>query len=202
MEIAVLVGEDGTAAPIQAASELRVYKQSCNTWEIDRSLPFNISSARDLKAMRDYMLTIIEFLGDCRTWACLSISGIVFFELEKNGFTVWEMDGAAYAILDAISADTAAADSTPSLPIAVVKPEAREISPGYYSVSVKDIQNCNGMITSKQILLPLLGDKSIHKLEIVCTHIPPWLELKIVNGELEAQIEQTAVHETRVTISR
>ncbi len=89
----------------------------------------------------------------------------------------------------------------PQLNMVIPIPEPQEISPGYYLISLKEIQNCNGMVTSKQVLFPLLANKQIQQLEIICTHIPPWLEVKILGGEIEGTIEKISLTETRVTIS-
>jgi len=206
MEIAVLTGQNGVTAPIQESCTLQVYKYSCNTWELYRSIPFCLQSTQGLQAMRDYMQTVIDFLGECRTFVGRSVIGLPFFELDKAGFTIWEMDGAPTKVLDSIleaeAAVAAAALPSPQLNISIPQPEAREISPGCYSISLKEIQNCNGMITSKQVLFPLLANKQIQNLEIICTHVPPWLEVKLMGGEIEGSIEKISPDETRVTIGR
>ena len=201
MEIAVLVDQNGNTAPVQESCTIQVYKQSCNTWELCRSMPFCLQSAQGLNAMRNYMLKVIDFLGECQTFVGLSVIGLPFFELEKAGFTIWEMEDSAVNVLDRIlEAET---EATPSLQLNIVmpRPKPREISPGCYSISLKDIQNCNGMVTSKQVLFPLLANKQIRNLEIICTHIPPWLEVKILGGEIEGTIEKLSLTETRVVIS-
>ncbi len=102
MEIAVLVGQNGATAPIQESCTIQVYKHSCNTWEKCRSMPFCLQASQGLKAMRDYMQTVIGFLGECRTLVGCSVIGLPFFELEKAGFTIWEMDGSPADVLDII----------------------------------------------------------------------------------------------------
>ena len=201
MEIAVLVDQNGITAPIQESCTIQVYKQSCNTWEMRRSMPFCLQSAQGLNAMRNYMQKVIAFLGECRTFAGLSVIGLPFFELEKAGFTIWEMSDSALSVLDGILEAEAEATPPPQLNIVMPRPEPREISPGYYSISLKEIQNCNGMVTSKQLLFPLLANKQFQNLEIICTHTPPWLEVKILGGEIEGTIEKLSLNETRVIIS-
>ncbi len=201
MEIAVLAGQSGATSSIQESCTLLVYKHSCNTWEMCRSRPFHLQTAQGVKAMRDYMQTVIGFLGECRTLVGLSVIGLPFFELEKAGFTIWEMDGFPADVLDSIREAEAEKTPPPQFNMVIPIPEPREISPGYYWISLKDIQNCNSMITSKQVLLPLLANKQVQHLEIICTHIPPWLEVKILGGEIEGTIEKNSLTETRVTIS-
>jgi len=204
MEIAVFVGPNGETAPIQKAGEIQVYHQSCNIWEICRSMPFALQSAKGLPGIREYMKEVLDFLGECRTFVGLSIIGLPYFELEKAGFTIWEMAGPPYSILDSILEAEAASklDTYPEINIITPRPEPQEIAPGCYSISLKEIQNCNHVVTSKQILFPLLEKTTIKSLEIICSHIPPWLEVKILAGEVNGVIDKISSNETRVTINR
>jgi len=204
MEIAVFVGPNGETAPLQEAGEIRVYQHSCNIWEMCRIIPFSLQSAKGLPGMREYMKEVLNFLGECRTFVGLSIIGLPYFELEKAGFTIWEMAGFPSNILDSILEAEAAAklNTSPEIKIIIPKPEPKEVTPGCYSISLKEIQNCNGMVTSKQILLPLLEKMAFKSLEIICSHIPPWLEIKILCGEVNGVINKITPNETRVIINR
>ncbi len=201
MEIAVLVGQNGETASLQAADEIRVYKYSCKIWELGRSVPFSLPVTKGLSSLRAYLKTVIDFLGECRTLVGLSVIGLPYFELEKAGFTIWEMAGPYSSVLDIILEAEAAAVPAPSMNIIMPRPEPREVSPGCYSISLKDIQNCNGMVTSKQILFPLLKKMDFLSLEITCAHVPPWLEQQIISGQLTGQINKRSPQEFIITIS-
>ncbi|MEA4923688.1 MAG: Fe-only nitrogenase accessory AnfO family protein [Syntrophomonadaceae bacterium] len=201
MEIAVLIAENGDIAPLQEATYIQVYRNICNIWEPDRSMPLTIPWTQGLPAMRKYMQIIVEFLGECRTLTGLSVIGLPYFELEKAGCTIWELPGSPYDALGRIlEAETAAAE-LPPLNIAMPSILPQEISPGCYSISIKAIQNCNHKITSKQILLPLLKDMNFCSLEVTCSHLPPWLEQQIITGQLNARIIPVGPLETKIVIN-
>jgi len=168
-------------------------------------MPFSLESAQGLPSMREYMKEVLQFLGKCRTVAGLAITGLLFFELEKAGFTIWEIAGSPTYVVDSILAAEANAnaelDFSSKIDIVVSRPEPQMISPGCYSISLKDIQNCNGMVTSKQILFPLLKNMDFRSLEIICSHVPPWLEQQILIGQLSGQVNKINLQETRVTIN-
>lgn len=201
MEIAVLIAENGEVASLQEATHIQVYRNVCNIWETERSMPLTIPWVQGLPAMRKYMQIILEFLGECRTLAGLSVIGLPYFELEKAGCTIWELSGSPYEALDRILASEAAAAELPPLNITMPTIRPQEISPGCYSISIKAIQNCNHKITSKQILLPLLKDMNFRSLEVTCSHIPPWLEQRIITGQLNARIIPTGPLETMIIIN-
>lgn len=168
-------------------------------------MPFSLETTQGLTNIRKYMKTVLDFLGECRTLAGLSVTGLLYFELEKAGFTIWEMAGSPTYVMDNILAAEANAKAEVNfangINIVVPKPEPQMISPGCYSISLRDIQNCNGMVTSKQILFPLLKNMDFQSLEIICTHIPPWLEQQILTGQLSGHVNKVNHQETRVTIN-
>jgi len=205
MEIAVLVGPNGETTLMQEANQIQVYQSSCKIWEMCRSMPFSLESTQGLPGMREYMKNVLEFLGECRTLVGLSVTGLLFFELEKAGFTIWEIAGSPLHVIDSILTAEANAKTelnfSNEINISVPRPEPEMISPGCYSISLKDIQNCNGMVTSKQILFPLLKNMDFRSLEIICTHVPPWLEQQILIGQLTGQVNKMNHQETRVSIN-
>lgn len=201
MEIAILTAESGMVAPLQEAVEIQVYQDTCHVWEKVRSMPLNIPWAQGMREMRKYMSTIVEFLGECRILTGLSVIGLPYFELEKAGFTIWELPGSLYNALDHIREAEAVAGELPPVNLFMPIPRPREISPGCYAISIKEIQTCNHMITSKQILLPLLKKMDFYSLEITCSHVPPWLEQQIITGQLNAVIVPIESLETKIVVS-
>lgn len=191
MKIAVLVGTDGKLASIQEPGALQVYHKGNGQWKMVRSMDFSLPGLKGVPAMREYMKETLDFLQDCRILSGSSVNGLPFFELEKAGFTIWELDGTPLEVLDKImTSETEIELNSPLEAYEIVKPEPKEISPGCYSLSLKAIQNCNGAVTSKQVLIPLLSNMPFQELEIICDHVPPWLEVKVMGGEVNGIIKK------------
>jgi len=205
MEIAVLVGPNEETTLMQEVNQIQVYQYSCKIWEMCRSMPFSLESTQGLPSTREYVKNVLEFLGECRTLVGLSVTGLLFFELEKVGFTIWEIAGSPLDVIDSILNAEANAkaelNSSCEISIIISRPEPQMISPGCYSISLKDIQNCNGMVTSKQILFPLIKAMDFISLEVICTHVPPWLEQQILTGQLTGHINKIMPQEFIITIS-
>lgn len=205
MEIAVLIGQNGETGSIHESGKILVYRHSCQIWEVCRSIPFSLQPRKGLAQTRKYMASMLEFLGECRAFVGLSVIGLPYFELEKAGFTIWERSGSPADFLDDIMQGKlleSESASTMDLNIVLARPEPKKVGPGCYSISLKEIQNCNGMLTSKQILFPLLEKMAFESLIIICSHVPPWLEVKILYGEVNGVIHKITPNETRVIISR
>ena len=48
--------------------------------------------------------------------------------------------------------------------------------PGVYTINLMEVQAAHPDITSKKALRPFLASTPFVELEIICGHMPPWLE--------------------------
>lgn len=200
MEVAVFISESGHSASMHDAIQLRVYKFQGAKWHITRQLPFKIETGLGLKEIRALMDPVQDFLGPCRVIAGQGITGVACFELQKAGFSIWTTDGPPEGFLNDIrememAAEEQEGSDTPN------PPAAEEISPGHYRISLIEVQKNQGAMTSKQVLLPILNQGGFDSLEIICDHVPPWLEEQAEAGLLQASIEPVGNVKTRVTVT-
>ncbi|HWP96756.1 MAG TPA: Fe-only nitrogenase accessory AnfO family protein [Syntrophomonadaceae bacterium] len=199
-EIAVLVGMRGESATLYDSSEVVVYQKSCHHWNPVRSMPFVLEENMGLPQLRVKMKELVDFLAECRTFSALSICGLPYFELEKAGFRIWEMEGLPVDFLQIILNEEEVVLKEETIK-ENPEPAAKEIFPGHFLISLKEIQVCGQGRSSKQIILPILRQE-FKTLEILCDHLPPWLEAKMLDGEVQGTVDKTASGETRICILR
>lgn len=201
MEVAVFISESGHSASMYNATHLRVYQCQGDKWHINRQLPFQIETSLSLKEIRSLMAPVQDFLGSCRVIAGQGITGVACFELQKAGFSIWTTEGLPDEFLNDIREAEIKAEeqegSNTSNP-----PAAEEISPGRYRISLIDVQKNQGTLTSKQVLLPILNRGRFDSLEIICDHVPPWLEEQVAAGMLQASIKPLDICTTLLTITK
>ncbi|RYD03903.1 hypothetical protein N752_17630 [Desulforamulus aquiferis] len=154
-----------------------------------------------MKDLRSRMKEVVDFLGQCKTFVGLSVTGVPYFELEKARCSVWEYEGDPLGFLDYVlekeeaeEKESAEAKTTPVAPV--------ETFPGCYRISLKEIQEKNTGVTSKQALLPFIRKGKFYQLEVICNHIPPWLETELQIGNLESRSEVIARNEIKVIITK
>lgn len=200
-EIAVYVGPGGETASLKERGRVVVYRNRSGRWEVSREKAFSPGESMCLKDLRGAMVELVEFLGDCKIFVGLSVTGIPYYELEKHGLRVWEFQGRPEEYLDFILAKEeeecgrAAGPETGAAP-----PVPVEISGGRYRISLKEIQESNGGLTSKQVLLPFVRRGEFYSLEVLCNHLPPWLEAELLAGGLTGEVEHLAKDLLKVTI--
>ncbi|MDA8213485.1 MAG: nitrogenase, partial [Clostridia bacterium] len=57
-------------------------------------------------------------------------------------------------------------------------------------------------VTSKQVLLPFLRKGKFYSLEVICSHLPPWLEAELMSGNLTSSVAKISSNELRVIIAK
>ena len=202
-EIAVFVDEEGKTASLVQRGKIIVYQKKQGLWQVSREKDFALDNHQGMSGLRKSMAEALSFLDNCKVFVALSVVGLPYFELEKACCSVWEFDGLALDLLDYVSAqeeEILALDLHQGQIPAI--PEPFEVSPGFFQISLKEIQRNNSAITSKQALMPFLRRGQFYSLEVFCDHVPPWLEAELLAGKLVGDVQKISKDETRVSISK
>jgi Fe-only nitrogenase accessory protein AnfO len=201
-EIAVFIGADGRTATLYEPGKIVVFTKWSQKWQLAREQALSLAGDRDLRGMRQKMSEILAFLGDCKIFVGQSVTGLPYFELEKGQVSVWEFEGLPLDFLDYVWAkeDEAKINLVNQAEVAGVSAPI-DLGNGCFRVSIQDIQNNNSGITSKQILLPLLSQGKFYQLEVLCSHLPPWLEMELGNNRFVGTVEKLAANQIKVLIT-
>ena len=200
-EIGVYEGPDGAAAPLDRPGTVVVYRRAQGTWEPDRLADFDAGRARGMRELRLMMGEMLQFLGACRVFVARSVAGVPYFELEKAGYSIWELEGRPAGFLEHVWADEARAREAEQARKAPDLPVPEETAPGSYYIDIRDLQGGNADLTSKQVLQQFIRRGGFHTLSIACSHVPPWVEMEALGHGFGCEIEQLGRHEFQVRVS-
>jgi Fe-only nitrogenase accessory protein AnfO len=202
-DIAIFVGKNGSTAALNEEGKLIVYRKKKGKWNVIREREFTLADCSGMRELRKKMGEALFFLNDCKIIIGSSVVGVPYFELEKSDFSIWEFQGKPADILDHVL------EKEEYLEMEKVSREEyklptvpEEVSPGCYRLSLKDIQEGNTGITSKQALQPFLRKGSFYELIIICSHVPPWLEAEILGNNLDAEFTGSGPGEIMITITK
>ncbi|MFA5384524.1 MAG: Fe-only nitrogenase accessory AnfO family protein [Eubacteriales bacterium] len=204
-DIAVCIGENGEIASMYEQSKIVVYSKSRDKWNVVKEKDFVLEKSLSIKELRKKMAHLLEFLNGCKIFVGLSIIGIPYFELEKSLFSIWEFKGKPEEILEYVlkkeeelekEIEKEASHEENSIQYIPV-----EITSGCYYISIKEIQENDTGVTTKQALLPFLKKAEFHSLEVRCSHVPPWLEAEIAIGSVSGEVEKISNVETKIIIT-
>lgn len=210
-QIAAFIGYHGMTADVNESGRVVVYERKYGKWNVLREKQFMLGEVGSIKDLRKKMEELVLFLKatHCRIFVGATVTGIPYFELEKNDFRIWEYQGKPDDFLDYILTaekkqerkkcqskidGEQLRENQPTV-------EPVEISPGCYHISLKEIQGGKAGLTSKQALLPFLRQGKFYSLQVECTHVPMWLEGELMAGKLQGEVAQ-GQDTTVVTISK
>lgn len=204
-EIAVHTSRKGETAAITEAGNIIVYRRQMGIWGIERQLTFALAQDKGIREMRSQMGDVLQFLGDCKIFVASSITGVPYYELERTGCSVWEFAGKPVEFLEYVIAkeEEAEQEQLTAKEKAVVIPVPEPTGGGNYRISIKAVQESDAGVTTKQILMPFLKRGGFYQLEIICNHVPPWLELEaMTGGTLVYESEKIGPGEMRVLLKK
>ncbi|AEF94009.1 Nitrogenase iron-iron accessory protein AnfO [Desulfotomaculum nigrificans CO-1-SRB] len=201
-EIAVYMGDNGETTSLYQNGKVMVYQRNQGCWRVSRERDFSLGDNFNIKALREIMDELIEFLGHCKTFVGLSITGIPYFVLEKSGCSIWEFEGNPLDFLDYILAKEEEEQRENSQQNSTILPTPVETFSGCYRISIKEIQEKNLGVSSKQVLLPFIRQGKFYSLEVLCNHVPPWLENEILLNQLESRTEVIARNEVKLVMTK
>lgn len=203
VDIAVYVSGNGETASLYDKGKIVVYRKKSGQWSILREKEFILGNCMGISVLREKMAEVLEFLNGCQVYAGLSVAGLPYYELERAGYSVWELEGKPLEFLDSVLAEEEEShDENNNSEKNNAKPAPVEISNGYYRISIKEIQENNTGVTSKQALLPFLRRGKFNSLEILCNHVPPWLQAELMGGGYSGEIEKNDCKEVKIILSR
>lgn len=180
-KIAVLLNNDEETETMYASTVIKVYSKEKSYWEVVNQFPFTLKNSTTVKSIRESLVNLVEKLEECKAIVAKELSGIPQTVLDMSGFTILEVEGKPEDFLDEV------VESLEKYQISLPYSNKEcNISPvpinneGNYYINLKEIQNNNQGVSSKQALRPFLNNTTFYELTIVCSHIPNWLE-----GELK-----------------
>ena len=173
--IAVFMNDSNIVDSAASAKCVHVFKKANNTWTVSNILGIDFSTCKDISTLRKAVKELVVSLGECRIAAGKQMSGIIYRELDRYGFSIFEIDNAKPEILDGILMDLEEAEQSDSALETATTPVETD-SPGVYAFDLIQYQRQFPEKSSKQALKEFLEHTPFYELKLTCSHIPPWLE--------------------------
>lgn len=189
-KIAVCVDASGATVSLYETGKIIIYEKLEGRWQENQSCDSGLGQVSGIKELRLQMTRIIKYLGDCRIFVAQNIAGVPYFELEKAEVSVWEITGHAEDLLEEIWQSENEKSALVQPPVEMIAPHLVQTFPGCFRISLVEIQSSDSFLTTKQVLLPILRKADFYTLEVLCNHVPPWLELELESGNYQSYIER------------
>ncbi|MBB5143024.1 Fe-only nitrogenase accessory AnfO family protein [Desulfovibrio intestinalis] len=206
--IVLLEDDQHCLTTIKQCARLAVWQRSASSGEIKTApksawqqlaaIPFTLSGCYELAEMRTRIKALEQHLPRGAVIAGTSISGLAYNEFSHMGFCLCELESFSPDILDALAAEVAAkAEPSTQIPTEPVSGD----SPGSYKINLMEVQAAHPEVSSKKALRPFLASTPFVELEIICSHMPPWLEGHMKERNLTCSRSRTPEGNLRLRIS-
>lgn len=208
-KIAVYLKETEETGSLNEAGIVKVYLKVNEEWKIVKEIEIHIDQSMSLQGIRSKIQELVEALDECKVLVASKITGVSYTVLDSNGFNLWEMEGKPEEFLNYVlemeNQDEAIKEIAPRYNKNEVYPIETDRD-GYYFINLKELQDSNSSITSKQALLLFLRNNDYYELEIICSHIPPWFAkefelLKLTSDEVKIKSDEYKVRVYHKTCS-
>lgn len=188
MEISVLVNLEGKTSGFEKEGTIQVYSKEEGRWKITRNMEYHLEEGENSLSLHERIRQICHWLGDCRIIVVNRIRGIHYIAFEEKQISMLEISGNPESFLDDIQECLRHQRTGKAVPME--HNAIFELRPGVYHADLREVMKGNTSYNSKQILLPFLKNTKFTSLEILCGHVPKWLENEQISLGVRISIEE------------
>ena len=174
-KIAVTFKGKSDLAPLVEANTLMVFEKRENAWLARKEIPYQIDLSANLQEIRNQVRNLITKLDDCKIIVSQSITGLVYNVFDRMGFQIFETVFFQPSLFDDILIDiqqhTEEIERNEAIPTTPI-----ETVDGIFFLDLIRLQINHPDVSSKKALQPFLHNTPFIKLDMLCSHLPPWLE--------------------------
>lgn len=187
IEIAVLIGEDEKTSGFEKDGVIVVYEKGVGEWNVKKEIDYAIKDISDTFAFHNKINELCKELDTCKIIVVNRIRGIHYIAFEEHQISMLEISGNPMEFLDHIE-DCGRHERTKQ-EISLEPHTIYERQPGKFDTDLRDVMNGKTSYNSKQILVPFLKKETFTILEVLCDHVPKWLEREKEALNVEFTIE-------------
>lgn len=199
MNIAVLLGMNGKTITFDEKGTIIVYSRVNEVWTIIKEIAYLGSKYNERSILENDINSVADRIKPCRIIAVLDISEEAFSILENMSFSIWKVSETPIDFLDFIYEEEKRIQTINNVHKNVPKPQRISGSDDYF-VDLKTVMENNERVTSKQVLKPFLNNIRFNRLEVICSHFPPWLNTELKLRKLQADVETLSSKEIKLII--
>jgi len=187
MEIAVLVNAEHITCGFEKDGTIYVYEKVNCEWNVKKQMEYCTKELADTFAFHQKIKEISTWMGECKIVVVNRIRGIHYLAFEEYQISMLEIKGEPVKFLDDIVDCLNHQRTVVEVPLE--HNAIYERQPGKFGTDLRDVMNGKTSYNSKQILLPFLKNEFYSELEILCNHIPKWLEKEQTEMKIRITME-------------
>ncbi len=199
-KISIIMNNFGEIDSIMENAVISVFEKRNTVWTVVKNISIDFGLFQNIKELRKKLIQLASELGDCKIIVGRSISGLTYHIFDKMGFDIFEAESFSPVVLDQILSDVHN-KSGKREERAFTGPVETDV-PGVYFLDLIALQKQSPGISSKMALQSFLLGTPFFRLDLICEHLPPWIESLVQNKNLNLGTEKLAEGKTRIIITQ
>ncbi len=177
-KIAVFTNRYSALCDFFEADRFLIFERGADGWQLLNEIPFDPISPLSAALTRKNSEALLPLINGCEVLAGGSLVGIPFSVFDRAGLHIFEISAITYEVFDGIFQETQASDAAINTREAVIsnaRPKETG-TPGFYFLDLISLQSEYPEISSKKAMADFLENTPFLELNLICRHIPPWIE--------------------------
>lgn len=180
MKIAAAENNSHRTSSIFTNGVITIYEGEESNWKVAKSFENRVCNAQGIAAVRKSVTDIIKNLDDVKIIATSEISGVAFSLFEAAGFEIFIADSEVKNVLAGVWKEISKLNQEQNGETADIMAYLESgMNEGDFCLNMMKILADNPQFTSKSLLLPYLRNGSFKRLDVVCSHLPPWFDKEL-----------------------
>ncbi len=202
-KIAVILNESGKLTAFERGVVLPVFGKENNVWRVVNEIRYSLDLTSDISDIRNNIRAILMQLDDCKVIVGKTITGLPYNILERMGFEIYEAQSVSDSLLEEINSEleTEAAHFIP-LPAEVPTTPVETSEQGVFFLNLIMLQEKRPEISSKKALQAFIETYCFYRLDLICSHVPPWFNVILPQKRLTYSVEELEKNQLKVSISK
>ncbi len=200
-KISVILNDEGELTAFEEGVTLLVFSKENNVWKIENEIRYSVDLTSNISDIRNNIKDIILQLEDCKVIIGKTITGLPYNILDRMGFEIYEAQSVSDGLLEEINTEleTEAAHNT-SLSSEVPTAPVETSESGVFYLNLIMLQEKHPEISSKKALQSFIETYCFYRLDLVCSHIPPWFDVILPQKRLTYSVEELERNQLKVSI--
>jgi Fe-only nitrogenase accessory protein AnfO len=179
LKIAVVEDNNKLTASILKQGFITVYTQESGQWEMLSRFENTVYKASEIAEVRKAVTDIVSKLDGVTIIIASELPGVAHSIFKDSGLGIFLVENNATDILDAAIEELSRVmeeQQKKTREIDVFQLFEHGMAKGDYYVNMIEVMLNYPQLTSKSLLLPYLKDGTFKRLDVICSHIPPWFD--------------------------
>lgn len=198
-EIAVFLEEKDVISSFEEAKYVKIFTKDQYVWKVKKVILINrTSNGKGISEIRQEYKNIINEMEGCKIVVVTKAFGIPYSVFYMEDFSVWELEGNPLNFLDEIINREMEQEEIENQEVEV----AKKLDDGGYLIDLQELELINPEISSKKAIIPYLEKEEVKKIEVICCHVPPWLNDRKDKYNITLEIHQIKRNDYKVIIEK